>query len=133
MNSLQRMLCLVAFSITLSLTEPATAQQPFFMGLGILPGYVHSSVDDISYAGSVVTGGSFISEGSREVYRWTRETGMVGLGVPDFQIQRVSADGSTILATHEQLWTSKGLFTPPIGDGYLTGVSGDGDGGLWLQ
>jgi uncharacterized membrane protein len=124
-GSLSRLLA-VAVAVTLNGPSGAHAQRPFFMGLGVLPGYAHSTVDDISYDGSVAAGGSHVVSGEREVYRWTRDSGMVGLGLPDHQIQRVSADGSTILATWEHLWTSKGLLTPPIGDGFLTGVSGDG-------
>ena len=121
----------------LSSTSPVVAQQPFFMGLGDLPGGdVESNVDDISHDGSVVVGSASSSsfpgspDSFLEVYRSARGTGMVGLGVGDSHVQRVSADGSTVVATQQRLWTtSKGLFTPvpqEITDLRLFSVSGDG-------
>ena len=86
------------------LCDSARAQQPFFMGLGDLPGGAFFSwATDVSYDGSAVTGWSITHTDDRGVYstdafRWTRETGMVGLGVVDaYNDIKISADGSTIV------------------------------------
>ena len=57
------------------------AQAAFFQGLGDLPGGSFSSqASGLSADGSVVVG-SGVSAKSQEAFRWTQQTGMVGLGV----------------------------------------------------
>ena len=81
------------------------AQQAFFMGLGDLPGGAFSSTAaDVSADGAVVVGtGRTGIDDRQEVFRWTRDTGMVGLGIrwPDFHtpVVKVSVDGTTIAGT----------------------------------
>lgn len=80
------------------LTNSAQGQEPFFIGLGDLPGGTfYSFPDDISADGTVVTGSSR-TESYEEIFRWTRTAGMVGLGIRDGSVNRVSADGSTVVA-----------------------------------
>jgi probable HAF family extracellular repeat protein len=91
---------------------PARAQQPFFMGLGDLPGGPFFSwATDVSYDGSVVTGwslrGDYPSRANWEAFRWTRDAGMIGLGtIGDyFTDVRISTDGSTIVGNIGKNWT----------------------------
>jgi probable HAF family extracellular repeat protein len=119
----------------------ARAQQPFFMGLGDLPGGPFFSwATDVSYDGSVVTGYSFISDraspDSAHAFHWTRATGLVGLGaIGDyFNDIRISSDGSTIAGDigtqngdHPFRWTAEtGVVRLPTGVWRAQGVSGDG-------
>jgi hypothetical protein len=82
--------------------EFARAQQPFFMGLGDLPGGPTISwATDVSHDGSVVTGWSVtddVSSSNGDLFRWTRETGMTSLGaIHAYNFPEISADGSTII------------------------------------
>jgi uncharacterized membrane protein len=111
-----------ALAIALSSSVTTLAEQPFFMGLGDLPGGVFASLpDDISADGTVVVGSSSSSLFTPEASRWTRETGMVGLGRPDASYQRVSADGSTAIGA---FWIETG--SRPIRQGYRW-TSGKGE------
>ena len=83
-----------ANAILLNLTNDTT-------DLGHLPGAPSSVPADVSADGSVVVGGAFSAQ-SREAFRWTAATGMVGLGqmpaAPFGSVARaVSADGSVIV------------------------------------
>jgi uncharacterized membrane protein len=119
-------------------TPSALSQQAFFRGLGSLPGgTILSDPEDISADGTVIVGSgrnNNVAPGYLEVLRWTRETGMIGLGVSDNAAQRVSTDGSTIVTYGSHAcqialcgayrWTnSAGLVPLPINP---LGVSGDG-------
>jgi probable HAF family extracellular repeat protein len=104
------------------------AQSAFFMGLGDLPGGTASSQPwDISADGSVVVGVSN-SVGGNEAFRWTRDTGMVALGIPGGGIFRISADGSTIIRANDSSpvrWTNDaGILPLPFA--IARGLSGDG-------
>jgi probable HAF family extracellular repeat protein len=90
-------------------TNAGHAQPAFFMGLGDLPGGPFSSdAFDISADGSVVVGWSRRGDSSdqREAFRWTRETGMVGLGTigTGSRAGSISADGTTIVG-----WTGENM------------------------
>jgi uncharacterized membrane protein len=120
----------------------AYSQHPFFMGLGNLgtPGFgtPHSVAWDISADGTVVVGESGsprLVGGGSEAFRWTRESGMIGLGpVASLNHPIVSADGSTamvksatcrngVCTDHYFRWTSSaGLIPVPV----FGGVSVDG-------
>jgi probable HAF family extracellular repeat protein len=69
--------------IALVLTSTASAQSPSFIGLGDLPGGApidfYSTATGISADGRTVVGQSISSNGY-EAFRWTAETGIVGLG-----------------------------------------------------
>jgi probable HAF family extracellular repeat protein len=123
--------------------EFARAQQPFFMGLGDLPGGPFFSwATDVSYDGSVVTGWSFIgdpnSKTDTDAFHWSRGTGMIGLGaISDyFNDVRISADGSTIIGNIAVdgaagdiafRWkTEAGLIKFPAEVWIANGVNGDG-------
>jgi uncharacterized membrane protein len=93
-------LCSAAAIFMTAITVPA--QQPFFMGLGDLPGGPFISwATDVSHDGSVVTGWSVtddVSSSNGDLFRWTRETGMVSLGaIHAYNFPEISADGSTII------------------------------------
>ena len=81
----------------------ATAAQ--FIPLGTLPGNDHSFAFGVSDDGSVVAGRSRFVNATAQAFRWTDETGMVGLGaLPGDNatftsgkgLQPLSADGSRI-------------------------------------
>jgi probable HAF family extracellular repeat protein len=125
---------LIALSVTLATEIVACAQQPFFMGLGDLPGGTFNSrAEDISADGAVVVGSSVSSSNQTELFRWTRETGMNGLGVRYNLAPRVSSDGSTVVSRIYPdgpifRWTSDaGVVTLPFDQVSVSlGVSGDG-------
>jgi len=81
---------------------PVHGGQPFFAGLGDLPGGdFQTGAYGISADGSVVVGYGVTSQGA-EAFRWTRADGMVGLGdLPGGgfggRASGVSADGSVIV------------------------------------
>jgi uncharacterized membrane protein len=93
----------VALAIALVNTNSARATQPSFTALAELPpGLFYTLPYDISADGSVVvgTGSTSAASGDGPVFRWTRETGMVGIGASNTTQAtrtRVSADGSTIV------------------------------------
>ena len=134
---------LFALVIALGLGRPILAQQPFFMGLGDLPGgYFFSHPMEISADGSVIMGRSLSGIradvfGGEELFRWTCETGMVGLGGIDGGQPRLSADGSTIVGSFYPepcvpcsakpfRWTTTAGMTLLPADFNVFGVSGDG-------
>jgi probable HAF family extracellular repeat protein len=61
--------------------------QQRFVELGTLPGHMRSITRAVSADGSVVVGWSE-SPDRCEAFRWTKETGMVGLGTPRRQSQQ---------------------------------------------
>ena len=69
-------------SVALGAASPSVGDEPFFMGLGHLPGgYPSSRGKAVSADGQVVVG--FGASGGAqyfEAFRWTLEDGMVGLG-----------------------------------------------------
>jgi probable HAF family extracellular repeat protein len=81
---------------------PADATEPFFIGLGDLPGGSFSSrALDVSADGTVVVGVSSSAPGA-QAFRWTQGGGMIGLGdLPgtDFysSANSVSDDGSVVV------------------------------------
>lgn len=85
----------------------ASADPPFFMGLGRLPADSRSSAAGVSADGTVVVGTSIGV--INQAFRWTRTGGMVALGslLPgaDSQAFGVSADGSVVVG---QAATSRG-------------------------
>ncbi len=92
----------------------AGAEVVSFSGLGFLPGgsSFNSTAFDVSADGTVVVGHSHGPNGT-EAYRWTAETGMVGLGdLPGGEFigsaQGVSADGSAIAGYSQSEWCSEG-------------------------
>ena len=93
-----------AVTVALGAASPSVGDEPFFMGLGHLPGgYPCSRAKGVSADGQVVVGfGASASWQTFEAFRWTAEQGMVGLGhIPggDFGsvASGVSADGSVIV------------------------------------
>jgi probable HAF family extracellular repeat protein len=121
----------------------AAAAEPFFLGLGDLPGgSSFSRAWGVSADGSVVVGFDSAAAGF-EAFRWTEAGGMAGLGdLPGGSFgswaRSVSADGSTVIGVgHSEngseafRWTEAGgmvgLGDPPGGfasEAY--GVSADG-------
>lgn len=66
--------------VATALFTPPSATAGSFQGLGFLPGgYSDSKPTDISSDGTVVVGQSQSSQGT-QAFRWTKATGMVGLG-----------------------------------------------------
>jgi uncharacterized membrane protein len=137
MKRFHKLASVIALSIALLSADNAVTQQPYFMGLGDLAGgNYHSLVSNrhgISYDGSVVVGGSINNEGNLETFRWTRETGMAGLGV-QFNGAYLSVDGTTVVG-HQWInddvihyrWTAQtGGITLPLDFGLGISVSGDG-------
>jgi probable HAF family extracellular repeat protein len=136
---------LTSFSVLSLLAAPAQAAS--FRGLGFLDSdnqYRSSEANGVSADGSVVVGRSSNSNGS-EAFRWTQETGMVGLGFLDSNdqysdAQGVSADGSILVGSSFKVngygeafrWTQEsgmvGLgFLPGYNpNSFATGVSADG-------
>lgn len=96
------------------------ADAAYFQGLGDLPGGIYRSLSwGISGDGSVVTGSSRSTDPANgfEAFRWTRETGMSGLGflqgAPISSSRGISADGKTIFG-----------FSLPVGGFYWTPGNG---------
>jgi probable HAF family extracellular repeat protein len=95
---------LTSFSFSaLSLFAISPAQSASFRGLGFLNfNNQSSSANGVSADGSVIVGTSSGINGS-EAFRWTEETGMVGVGFSinnqyfDSSAKDVSADGSVIV------------------------------------
>src|SRR5262245_30673959 len=83
--------------------QSAAAQQPYFTGLGDLPGgEFFSDTIDVSRDGKVVIGTSRVesSQTTTEAFRWTRSEGMISLGTvggASSEALRISADGSSIV------------------------------------
>jgi probable HAF family extracellular repeat protein len=111
-----------------------SAAQPFFMGLGDVPGGVTGShAHGVSADGLVVVGTAAGAAGD-EAFRWTIDAGMVSLGA-NSRASDVSADGSVVVGqwgAEAFRWTQD---TGVVGLGDLPGgafrsfakaVSGDG-------
>jgi probable HAF family extracellular repeat protein len=127
-----------------SISSFSFAATPSFQGLGDLPGNSFFSVaTDISGDGTVVVGYSDSISGSSQVFRWTAETGMIGLedfigSYPTGSPPKISRDGSTIVGSVQNeaaRWTSQrglerlGVLETPSDFKYAsigTGVSADG-------
>ena len=103
----QRLLWLLLCGMLLVIPSPQANAGPFsFSGLGDLPGgQTFSFPHGVSADGSVVVGNSDSTLG-REAFRWTSDSGMVGLGYlsetvgygsPYSVASSVSADGSVIV------------------------------------
>jgi uncharacterized membrane protein len=93
---------LVALALAVLPATGIRAQQPFFTGLGDLPGgTTYSWPWNISADGSVVVGWSHSTSTVREHFRWTLTTGMVGLSMYG-QPPNVSADGFTVVGGQSQ-------------------------------
>ncbi len=123
----------------------ASAQCAEIIPLGDLPGGAsYSRAYDVSADGAVVVGVSFSSSGY-EAFRWTAETGMVGLGFfPGGNFSwayAVSHDGSVVVGSARRAnfdyeafrWTQAdgmvglGFLSPEDGpDSHAYSVSGDG-------
>jgi uncharacterized membrane protein len=103
----------------------AHAAEPFFTGLGDLPGgSFSSSASGVSANGSVVVGIGNSASGT-EAFRWTIDAGMVGLGGGS-SASDVSADGSVVVGQ----WGSQAFrWTQNTG---LVGL-GDFPGGLFYS
>lgn len=116
---------LLAMTLPLALAPSGYAAS--FRGLGDLPGGVFDSrAYGVSADGSVIIGQSRTANGI-EAFRWTAETGMVGLGFLPGQASSmanaISDDGSTIVGNSGNeafRWTSQ---TGMIGLGDLSGGS----------
>ena len=108
--------------------------QVSFQGLGDLPGGINNcDAVVVSRDGSTVGGYSYSAAG-QEAFRWTRQTGMVGLGdlsgsPPGSYVEGCSGDGSVMVGwvgdgsspgTQAFLWTAQSGM---IGMGYLPGGS----------
>ncbi len=96
------------FSLALVLFLPSSAVPASFKGLGDLPGGdFYSQAMDISADGTVVVGQSCSSDQAptREAFRWSQSTGMVGLGwIPSSNLYGsyaagVSSDGAIVVGT----------------------------------
>src|SRR5262245_23843786 len=85
-----------------ALVAQASADQPYFRPLGDLPeGRFSSRASGISADGSVIVGTATSAHGT-EAFRWTAESGMLGLGdLPGGEFMSeatgVSADGSVVV------------------------------------
>jgi probable HAF family extracellular repeat protein len=89
----------IIIAYVLLLGAPLRAQEPFFMGLGDLPGGAFQSwASDVSGDGSIVVGRSEVENRQTDAFRWTRDTGMTALNAPTtFNHLSVSTDGTTIV------------------------------------
>lgn len=108
------------FTLTLivALTPPLTSGASF-TGLGTLPGVSpHSLAYDVSANGSVVVGRS-----TDEAFRWTKTSGMVGLGSLSASAssvaKRVSADGSAVVGSSWDFFGTAFRWTQSAG---ITGL-----------
>jgi len=146
---LRKMLVTVVVAATLGTPWSASADEPYFIGLGQLPGGYGSRAISVSDDGAVVVGQAGNADGNTEAFCWSSETGMVGLGyLPSAGDQftssanDVSADGAVIVGTSTSAaaqgaweafrWTQE---TGMVGLGFVpgwdrmsqgTGVSADG-------
>lgn len=120
-------------------TVLAAATAAEFQGLGHLPGGDFSEVSAVSADGSVVVGNS--KDGGRlgasSAFRWSADTGMVGLGFLDGPngnswAQGVSADGSVVVGAdftsdmRAFRWTLQGGIEEIAGGRNAFGASADG-------
>ncbi|MCO6043656.1 hypothetical protein NG895_07030 [Aeoliella sp. ICT_H6.2] len=120
---------------TTSMDSIAAAE---FIPLGHLsPGYPNSFPGDISGDGSVVAGEALVANGNvHDAFRWTESTGLVELGVSDYQDNGVTAtasgisrDGSVIVGGSSEggfrwtEWAGIEHFDSPVA---ALGVNADG-------
>ena len=124
---------LTSFSFSaLSLFALAPVQATSFTGLGWLSNTSSSDAYGVSADGFVVVGSSGDANGSKP-FRWTKETGMVGLGSNNLygSATGVSADGSVVVGTGASpqgafRWTKETDMVSLGGNTNATGVSADG-------
>lgn len=123
-------------------SQPLTAMRwteaTGLMSIGDLPGGIeYGAAADISADGTTIVGNSSSSFSNAEAFRWTAETGMVGLGVPSSSALGVSADGEVIVgymngSPRPFRWTSAtgvvnlGLPAGGFSKGFAHDVSADG-------
>ncbi len=99
-------------AVVLFAAAPAAAQQPFFMGLGDLPGAAFAShALGVSQDGLVVVGMGH-STAANQPFRWTPSTGMLNLrgfsaaqgggGYPSGYANAVSSDGRVVVGASDQ-------------------------------
>ena len=134
---------LTSFSALSLLAAPAQAAS--FRGLGFLDSSkpnIYSSATGVSADGSVIVGESGISNSNEtEAFRWTQESGIVGLGFltgsnSNSRARSVSADGSVIVGGSQNVngefeafrWTQErgmiGLGFLPL-SGYCPSPNGE--------
>ncbi len=134
-----RHLC-VSAAIGLGLSQPSDAQVEFHR-LGLLPGGdPPSTAWDVSANGSVIVGWARGDRG-RQAFRWTKQTGMVGLLAPaESQALGISLDGTVTVGWSGGLtrsepvqWTSSGVMFldgVPGGDSVAVATATSGDGSV---
>ncbi len=120
----------LALLLTLSCGMATAAE---FIPLGTLPGRERSEAFSVSDDGTVVAGHSYSSAfNDMEAFRWTDETGMVGLGVLPGHLRSgngingtnpLSADGSTIVGRSFALdgWNLIGIQSVSANGQYFAG------------
>ena len=132
LSTITKTLVLTGFSSLSLWTAPAQAAS--FSGLGWLSNTSYSNANAISADGSVVVGNSGDTNGIK-LFRWTKETGMVGLGSNNQygSATGVSADGSVVVGAVESSqggafrWTKEtGMISLGGNTINATGVSADG-------
>jgi probable HAF family extracellular repeat protein len=130
LSTITTTLVLTGFSALSLWTAPA--QYASFSGLGWLSNTSYSNANAISADGSVVVGNSGDTNGSKP-FRWTKETGIVGLGSNNQygSATGVSADGSVVVGTGASpqgafRWTKETDMVSLGGNTNATGVSADG-------
>jgi hypothetical protein len=90
-------------------------------GLEVLDDLPDAQADSVSDDGNVIAG-AFVEDGAFYAFRWTRQTGMVELGISGGGV--VSADGS-VVAVNGTRWTASGTQSiTPLQNVY--DISGDG-------
>jgi probable HAF family extracellular repeat protein len=129
----------------LLLTSVSAKADPFFMGLGRLPGLMYSEARGVSGDGSVVVG-SGDSGQTKRAFRWTLDGGMVQLadlpgGSLESEARGVSGDGSVVVGgsgsasgREATRWTqdgqAAGLGDLPGGSFYSFGLDASYDGSV---
>jgi probable HAF family extracellular repeat protein len=99
---MRRFVSIAVGGVIALLGRVAPADEPFFMGLGDLPGgHGYSEAQAVSADGVTVVGTGRGADDTSEAFRWTVIEGIEGLGrLPGGSFSRaeaVSADGSTIV------------------------------------
>ena len=141
--------CMTAIAVGTCMAGRTSAQMTF-QGLGDLPGGIFSTIPRaISQDGRVVVGRASSAFGTSsggtccEAFRWTEETGIVGLGdLPggafESEAEDVSSDGSIIVGQAHSgvdvgaVWVDGGILSIPdpdpgcLGGTRAMGVSADG-------
>lgn len=143
-RALTRRIATIALAGSVAAISSPPARAGFFLPLGDLPGgAVASSARSVSNDGRVVVGVDRAASDDVQAFRWTPDTGMVGLGkLPGGTTSRalgVSADGSIVAGWGGSVpgpqmfrWTGGGGLVP-LGDlaggdfrSIAGGVSGNG-------